>query len=88
MLRSMLVGWGALLLSIGAVVTIAAATRQRTGWVKGVLVTALVLLATHPGLWVGASSGDCGQLRFLASITVAVLHVVLTVPVVLGARRG
>jgi hypothetical protein len=89
MLRATLVGWASLAISLGAVFTIASVvkTPRQPGVVKLVLGAAGLLLLVHPGIWLGTTSGDCGMVRFVASIGFALTHVALAVPAVLLSRK-
>jgi hypothetical protein len=73
MATSGLIGLAALIISFGA--TIFSVLRVRKLQVaKAAAVIAVVMLALHPTVWLGVSSGDCGYTLRLAGPIVAALH--------------
>lgn len=50
---------------------------RRRGLGRGPVAAGWVLVAVHPGLWLGARSGDCGQTRLEGSVLFACMGVAL-----------
>ncbi len=53
-----------------------AASRRRLGR----FVSVVVLAALHPGWWVPAYSGDCGEMRLVSSALATIACIFLAVP--------
>lgn len=86
-----IVGWASFALSVALAGTVSVALRtRRTRKAAAALVSVLFTLTlAHPGLWVSANSGDCGSLRLMLSVVVAVLEAVsvgLVLPFLLRNR--
>ena len=69
--RATLVGFGTLVLSIIFTILIWQRHRPR------VLRVAATLCVIHPGIWISATSGDCGITRTYASVAMVMLHFAL-----------
>jgi hypothetical protein len=61
--------------AMGAVARFATSRRR-----VGRFVAVVVLAALHPGWWVPAYSGDCGQMRLVSSALATIACTLLAVP--------
>jgi hypothetical protein len=69
-------GWGLALLT-GIAVLGATVLVRRRGLGLGSVAAGWVLVAVHPGLWLGVDGGDCGQSRLEGSVLFACMGVAL-----------
>ncbi|MDP1826266.1 MAG: hypothetical protein Q8L48_23565 [Archangium sp.] len=75
MRQSTLVGWVCLLVS--AALTVVAVIRRlplRSSLSRVGAVVGVVVLLIHPGFWLSATIGDCGQSRLFLSPLATLLH--------------
>lgn len=73
MAQNSLLGLACLLMSFAATIVAVVLARKRGGALaKGLAVFAVLLLMAHPTIWLGVTSGDCGQsLRVTGPVVVA-----------------
>ena len=81
--RNMLIGY----VGVGVTVAVAVALSLVVGKSR-VRNAAIILALTHPGIWIGASSGDCGFMRRDATFLFgAMILVVIAIAIVQRVRR-
>ncbi len=87
MARNSLVGLACLLISFAATLTAIWRTRKLGGALaKTLSVIAVLLLMAHPTIWLGVSSGDCGQGLLVTGPIVATLHCGILGLLMLGTK--
>ena len=69
-------GWGSAALTLLAVLAATLFVWSR-GLGRGPVAAGWVLVAVHPGLWLGVGDGDCGQARLEGSVLFACMGVAL-----------
>jgi hypothetical protein len=83
--RATLVAVAAIATSLGVTIALGVLARRRGGKRRTQLfAVGLLALLIHPGVWMSATSGDCGAAVMLVAPIYALLHVGL----VLLSRRG
>lgn len=76
MARARLGGWGLALVTVVGVLAATLLTRRRRLG-RGPVAAGWVLVAVHPGLWLGVDGGDCGQARLEGSVLFACMGIAL-----------
>jgi hypothetical protein len=83
--RASWVALAAIATSLGLTIALGVVTRRRGGKRRSqIFAVGLLALLIHPGVWMSATSGDCGAAVMLVAPVFALLHVGL----VLLSRRG
>lgn len=88
-MRATLIGWACALFTFSSVIVLFVNAKQHGGaipWIAFIL--GLVFALAHPGVWMSATSGDCGSGRLMLSLIVTPVHAAILIPLGLsGAKK-
>ena len=78
MATASVVGLACLVVSFGAtIMSMVRARKLQTKVARSAAVVAVLLLLIHPTVWLGVSSGDCGQVLLIAGPVMASIHLMI-----------